>query len=116
LSRHPQLGAYQAAVLAGGFGDAAAAAPGTAGPGAAEPGGAVLAQLGTTTKSPGVQQQEPLDPQENWALDMVNDAAALMAGNSFEARHDPAKGGHGGHGCRLPEVCPLCIRGKQVTE
>ncbi|MDP9997598.1 superfamily I DNA/RNA helicase [Pseudarthrobacter sulfonivorans] len=116
LSRHPQLGAYQAAVLADGFGDAAAAAPGTAGPGAAEPGGAVLAQLGTTTKSPGVQQQEPLDPQENWALDMVNDAAALMAGNSFEARHDPAKGGHGGHGCRLPEVCPLCIRGKQVTE
>jgi hypothetical protein len=116
LSRHPQLGAYQAAVLAGGFGDAAAAAPGTAEPGAAEPGGAVLAQLGTTTKSPGVQQQEPLDPQENWALDMVNDAAALMAGNSFEARHDPAKGGHGGHGCRLPEVCPLCIRGKQVTE
>ena len=115
LSRHPQLGAYQAAVLAGGFADA----PGLAGaknPGAAAPGGAVLAQLGTTTKSPGIQQQEPLDPQENWALDMVNDAAALMAGSSFEARHDPAKGGHGGHGCRLPEVCPLCVRGKQVTE
>jgi hypothetical protein len=115
LSRHPQLGAYQAAALAGGFADA----PGLAGAeqsGAAAPGGAVLAQLGTTTKSPGIQQQEPLDPQENWALDMVNDAAAVMAGNSFEARHDPAKGGHGGHGCRLPEVCPLCVRGKQVTE
>ncbi len=115
LSRHPQLGAYQAAVLAGGFADAPGMA-GAPGPGAAVPGGAVLAQLGTTTKSPGVQQQEPLDPQENWALEMVNDAAALMAGNSFEARHDPAKGSHGGHGCRLPEVCPLCIRGKQVTE
>ncbi|WP_354214400.1 MULTISPECIES: ATP-dependent DNA helicase [unclassified Arthrobacter] len=115
LSRHPQLGAYQAAVLAGGFPDA----PGTTGAAeldAAVPGGAVLAQLGTATKSPGVQQQEPLDPEENWALAMVNDAAALMAGNSFEARHDPAKGSHGGHGCRLPEVCPLCIRGKQVTE
>jgi hypothetical protein len=76
----------------------------------------VLAQLGTTTKSPGVQQQEPLDPQENWALEMVTDAAVLMSGSSFEARHDPAKGSHGGHGCRLPEVCPLCVRGKQVTE
>jgi hypothetical protein len=115
LSRHPQLGAYQAAILAGGFRDL----PGTTAPavaGGAVPGGAVLAQLGTTTKSPGVQQQEPLDPQENWALEMVTDAAVLMSGNSFEARHDPAKGSHGGHGCRLPEVCPLCVRGKQVTE
>ncbi len=115
LSRHPQLGAYQAAILAGGFPDL----PGMTGPavpGGPVSGGAVLTQLGTTTKSPGVQQQEPLDPQENWALEMVTDAAVLMSGNSFEARHDPAKGSHGGHGCRLPEVCPLCVRGKQVTE
>jgi superfamily I DNA/RNA helicase len=110
LSRHPQLGAYQAAVLAGGFENVAGV------PGNALPGGAVLAQLGTGTKNPGVQQQEAIDPQENWALDMVTEAAAVMSGNSFEARHDPSKGGHGGHGCRLPEVCPLCIRGKQVTE
>ncbi|WP_457967794.1 ATP-dependent helicase [Arthrobacter sp. D1-29] len=110
LARHPQLGAYQAAVLAGGFKDAAGR------PLAASPGGAVLAQLGTGTKSPGVQQQEPLDPRENWALEMVTDAAAIMAGSNFEARHDPSKGSHGGHGCRLPEVCPLCVRGKQVTE
>lgn len=110
LARHPQLGAYQAAVLAGGFRDEAGR------PLAAQPGGAVLAQLGTGTKNPGVQQQEPLDPQENWALEMVTDAAAIMAGSNFEARHDPSKGSHGGHGCRLPEVCPLCVRGKQVTE
>jgi superfamily I DNA/RNA helicase len=109
LERHPQLGAYQAAVLAGGF-----AGPDD-GP-APLPGGAVLAQLGTTTKSPGVQAQKALDPAENWALAMVDDAARVMSGNTFEARHDPAKGGHGGHGCRLPEVCPLCARGKQVTE
>ena len=115
LSRHPQLGAYQAAVLGGGFAELPGLS-GTAVQGAPAPGGAVLAQLGTATKSPGVQQQEPLDPQDNWALDMVTDAAVLMSGNSFEARHDPAKGNHGGHGCRLPEVCPLCIRGKQVTE
>ena len=54
--------------------------------------------------------------QDNWALDMVGDAARVMSGSTFEARHDPSKGGHGGHGCRLPEVCPLCVRGKQVTE
>ncbi|MGO4190836.1 ATP-dependent helicase [Arthrobacter sp. YAF17] len=109
LERHPQLGAYQAAVLAGGF-----AGPDDGPP--PLPGGAVLAQLGTTTKSPGIQAQTPLDPAENWALDMVGDAARVMSGSTFEARHDPSKGGHGGHGCRLPEVCPLCVRGKQVTE
>ncbi|WP_309976301.1 ATP-dependent DNA helicase [Arthrobacter oryzae] len=110
LSRHPQLGAYQAAVLAGGFSE-----PGTPA-GGAQPGGAVLAQLGTSNKSPGIQVQEPLDGADNWALDMVDEAAQLMSGSHFEARHDPAKSGHGGHGCRLPEVCPLCPRGKQVTE
>ena len=108
LSRHPQLGAYQAAVLAGGFDTGTPTSP--------QPGGAVLAQLGTTAKSPAIQQQEPLDPQENWALDMVKDAAAVMGGSEFLARHDPSKGSHGGHGCRLPEVCPLCVRGRQVTE
>lgn len=109
LERHPQLGAYQAAVLAGGF-------PGSDDGTPLLPGGAVLAQLGTGTKSPGVQSQPPLDPAANWALDLVGDAARVMSGSTFEARHDPAKGGHGGHGCRLPEVCPLCGRGKQVTE
>ncbi|MET1065183.1 MAG: ATP-dependent DNA helicase, partial [Arthrobacter sp.] len=109
LERHPQLGAYQAAVLAGGF-------PGPDDGPPPLPGGAVLAQLGTTTKSPGIQAQAPLDPAENWALDMVGAAAQVMSGSTFEARHDPSKGGHGGHGCRLPEVCPLCVRGKQVTE
>ncbi len=108
LSSHPQLGAYQAAVVAGGF---------EAGPqGNGLSGGAILAQLGTGAKNPSIQQQEPLDPQENWALDMVKDAAAVMGGSEFVARHDPAKGSHGGHGCRLPEVCPLCARGRQVTE
>ena len=109
LSRHPQLGAYQAAVLAGGF-DAGL------GEARSSSGGAVLAQLGTSAVNPAVQQQEPLDPVENWALDMVTEAAAVMGGNEFTARHDPAKGSHGGHGCRLPEVCPLCVRGRQVTE
>ena len=109
LERHPQLGAYQAAVLAGGFAGSDDGPPPL-------PGGAVLAQLGTSTKSPGIQAQAPLEPQDNWALEMVGDAARVMSGSIFQARHDPSKGGHGGHGCRLPEVCPLCVRGKQVTE
>ncbi len=115
LARHPQLGAYQAAVLQGAF-DAGSGLPEGAAANGAVPGGAVLAQLGTKTKSPGIQVQEALDAGDNWAQDMVNEAAALMSGATFEARHDPSKGGHGGHGCRLPEICPLCARGKQVTE
>ncbi|TLM85726.1 ATP-dependent helicase [Pseudarthrobacter sp. NamE2] len=110
VAKHPQLGAYQAAVLAGGFQGSGANG------GTTLPGGAVLAQLGTSAKNPAIQQQEALDPQDNWAIDMVKEAAAVMGGNEFEARHDPAKGSHGGHGCKLPEVCPLCVRGKQVTE
>ena len=76
----------------------------------------MLAQLGTTTKSPGVQHQDPLDPAENWALDMVNEAADVMSGNDSRRGTIPPRADHGGHGCRLPEVCPLCARGKQVTE
>ncbi|MBT2586033.1 ATP-dependent DNA helicase [Arthrobacter sp. ISL-95] len=118
VARHPQLGAYQAAVLKGAFQDAGTGqdlqdSGSTTG---SVPGGAVLAQLGTKTKSPAVQQQDPLDPKDNWAETLVNEAASLMAGATFEARHDPGKGGHGGHGCRLPDICPLCARGKQVTE
>ncbi len=118
VARHPQLGAYQAAVLKGAFQDAGTGQePSDAGAATGfVPGGAVLAQLGTKTKSPGIQQQDPLDSAENWAESLVNEAAALMAGATFEARHDPGKGGHGGHGCRLPDICPLCARGKQVTE
>ncbi|MDR6435759.1 superfamily I DNA/RNA helicase [Paenarthrobacter nicotinovorans] len=121
VARHPQLGAYQAAVLRGAFKDAGTSEEATDSGSNTEhegfaPGGAVLAHLGTKTKTPAVQQQDPLDPSANWAEELVNEAAALMAGASFEARHDPGKSGHGGHGCRLPDVCPLCARGKQVTE
>ncbi|MDI2035458.1 ATP-dependent helicase [Paenarthrobacter nitroguajacolicus] len=122
VANHPQLGAYQAAVLRGAFMDALPVGqdpdvgPGTEPVRNLVPGGAVLAQLGTKTKSPAVQQQDPLERGDNWADGLVNEAAALMAGATFEARHDPGKGSHGGHGCRLPDICPLCARGKQVTE
>ncbi len=105
VERNPQLGSYQAAVIAGALGTEL---PST-------PGGAALVQLGTTTKSPGEQAQDPVG-DEDWATPMVLGAARLMAGNSFNTRHDPSKAGRNGSGCRLPSVCPLCEEGRQVTE
>lgn len=105
VERNPQLGSYQAAVLAGGLGPELPS----------RPGGAALVQLGTSTKSPGEQAQEPVG-DEDWATPMVLAAARLMAGNEFQTRHDPSKAGRTGSGCRLPSVCPLCDEGRQVTE
>ncbi|MCC9146410.1 MULTISPECIES: ATP-dependent DNA helicase [unclassified Arthrobacter] len=105
LQGHPQLAAYQEAVREGALPDAPRV-----------PGGAALVQLGTTNKGVSVQEQPPLDPQDTTARDMVRDAAALMSAAFFETVHDPGRSGFGGNGCRLPEICPLCAEGKQVTE
>ncbi|WP_372697951.1 ATP-dependent helicase [Arthrobacter sp. JSM 101049] len=105
VERNPQLGSYQAAVLAGALGPELPT----------RPAGAALVQLGTTAKSPGEQAQEPVG-DDDWATPMVLAAARLMAGNGFQARHDPSRAGRTGSGCRLPSVCPLCDEGRQVTE
>ncbi|TJY71305.1 ATP-dependent helicase [Arthrobacter sp. CAU 1506] len=105
LERHPQLGSYQAAVQAGGFSGQQPA-----------PGGASLVQLGQDLKTVKVQQQDSLADGEDWATPMIHEAAALMSAAQFEARHDPQRSRNGGHGCRAPEICPLCAEGKQVTE
>ncbi|MDK1359581.1 ATP-dependent DNA helicase [Arthrobacter sp. zg-Y1219] len=118
LENHPQLAAYQEAVREGAV-NREMPAPGNADSSAPEPsrpGGAALVQLGTTSKSVAVQQQPPLDPEDTRARDMVREAAALMSDSTFETVHDPTRGSFGGHGCRLPEICPLCPEGKQVTE
>ena len=138
IARHPQLAAYQTAVASGarldgdgdGEGDsdsdgdgegvvagadpsenqdAVVAAPGV-------PGGASLVQLGTKAKGVSVQEQPPVGPEDTWARTMIEDAAALMAAATFETIHDPRRSGFGGSGCRLPEICPLCEEGKQVTQ
>ncbi|WP_422390265.1 ATP-dependent helicase [Arthrobacter sp. N1] len=142
IARHPQLAAYQTAVASGalsgdpsddlsggesagsdagleGQGAVAGAAEdgaGRADPMASLPGGASLVQLGTTAKNVSVQDQPAVGPDDAWARTMIGDAAALMAAASFEAVHDPRRSGFGGSGCRLPEVCPLCEEGKQVTQ
>ena len=105
LEGHPQLAAYQEAVRQGALQDVPAV-----------PGGAALVQLGTTSKGVSVQEQPPLGPEDKSALAMIEEAAALMSDNTFDTVHDPARSGYGGHGCRLPEICPLCTEGKQVTE
>ncbi|MHA7262500.1 ATP-dependent helicase [Arthrobacter sp. TMN-37] len=107
LGQHPQLAAYQAAVSGGGLLEAA---------GSDTPGGAALVQLGTTAKGAAVQEQPPLEPGDTWATDMIGQAALLMAAAQFDSVHDPGRSGFGGSGCRLPEICPLCAEGKQVTE
>ena len=105
LQGHPQLAAYQEAVREGAVPDASRV-----------PGGAALVQLGTSNKGVSVQEQPPLDPDDTTARDMVRDAARLMSAAFFETVHDPGRSGFGGNGCRLPEICPLCAEGKQVTE
>ncbi|WP_081737799.1 UrvD/REP family ATP-dependent DNA helicase, partial [Arthrobacter sp. H41] len=107
IEGHPQLASYQVAVNEGGLTDRAAAR---------ESGGAALVHLGTKNKEASVQEQHPLDPSEDWARAMIQEAARLMSAASFETVHDPRRSGFGGSGCRLPEVCPLCAEGRQVTQ
>ncbi|MBG6179898.1 ATP-dependent helicase [Arthrobacter sp. CAN_A1] len=106
LDQHPQLASYQVAVAEGALTDGQPAGSG----------GAALVQLGTTRKEAGVQQQPPLATDDRWARDMIEEAARLMSAAQFDTVHDPKRSGHGGSGCRLPEICPLCPEGRQVTE
>ncbi|MFI7496471.1 ATP-dependent helicase [Kocuria sp. M4R2S49] len=121
IAEHPQLAAYQVALTAGagtamvaGEDEAVLELPG--GTVTELSGGALLVQLGTRAKSPSVQQQDPLDPDATWARELITRAAELVAGERFTARHDQAEGGFNGHGCKLPQICPLCAEGRQVSE
>ena len=131
IPEHPQLAAYQVALQAG-AGQAMQNSVqsedlhGTDRPERIElpegtvltqPGGALLVQLGDATAKPGVQQQDPLDEDHQWARELIAQAALLMAGTRFEARHT-AEQENGGHGrsCAVPWLCPLCAQGRQVTE
>jgi hypothetical protein len=107
LEQHAQLASYQVAVVAGAFAQEPDRAEQQA------TGGAELVQLGDGTAKLTVQQQAALEDAA-WAIQLVERAAETMAGERFEARHEPGAGFTGG--CRLPDICPLCIRGRQVTE
>lgn len=100
---HPQLGAYQIAVTAGGFDDVA--------PGVRESGGAALVQLGGKQQSFTTQRQDALPAgNDTWAHDMVRRAADGMAGAVFDATENEL--------CRVCPVrtsCPVQGEGRQVT-
>lgn len=138
VPEHPQLLAYQAALAAGAGAamvqeaqDRAAqqdqhepSAPSAAveplelaeGLLTVLPGGALLVQLGTPTKGFTTQLQPGLAPEDDWVREVITAAADLVAGDRFLARHTGSGGRHGGIRCRLPEICPLCQEGRQVTE
>lgn len=108
---HPQLGAYQVAVTAGGFAEQAAAA---GHPGAGS-GGAALLPLGDGNKSVKTQEQPAMVPgSEEDPTRKVMEAALLMAQAAFPARHGADWSAR--NGCPVPTICPLCPEGKQITE
>lgn len=108
---HPQLGAYQVAVTAGGFAELAEAA----GFSGSVSRGAALLPLGDGTKSVKTQDQPAMVPgSENDPTSKVMEAALLMAQAAFPARHGTDWSER--NGCPLPTICPLCPEGKQITE
>jgi RecB family exonuclease len=98
LAVHPQLGAYQAAVQAGAFGDGERS------------GGALLVQLAASGKDP-EQYQPPLADAEEpeWINGEINYVAGRLRGSEFTARVNQACGY-----CDLQKCCPLQA-GRQVT-
>ena len=136
METHPQLAAYQIAVEAGAGeqlaeryrAEAAAAESGEPAPDArpqeltyesstGRSAGAALMQLGVSDVNDDskarLQVQPALEDNDEWAMDLVQRAAELIAGAQVQTRH--REGTHG-HGCRLPELCPICTRGRQVTQ
>lgn len=136
VATHPQLAAYQIAVEAGAGeqlaeryrAEAAAAQSGEPAPDARPQeltyesssgcsAGAALMQVGVSgvndDSKARLQVQPALEDNDEWAVDLVQRAAELIAGAQVQTRH--REGTHG-HGCRLPELCPICTRGRQVTQ
>ncbi len=103
LARHPQLGVYQLAVMLGGFIEH----------GVREPGGAELVHVGKASGAKGavVQIQRSLagDPDPGWALSLVKEVAAGMAGPRF-----PATANDRCRTCPAASSCPVDERGEQV--
>lgn len=136
MQTHPQLAAYQIAVEAGAGeqleeryrAETAALEAGEPLPDTrpqeleytgytGRSGGAALVQLGVSDVNDDskarLQVQPALEDNDEWAVDLVQRAAELIAGAQVQTRH--REGTHG-HGCRLPELCPICTRGRQVTQ
>jgi RecB family exonuclease len=100
LPEHPQLGAYQAAIEAGGFAEFGD-----------QSGGAALVQLGSHA---GVKEQvqEPLSsaPDPGWAADLVKRTGATMAAATFQAVANAKC-----RTCPVRTSCPVDAKGRHVT-
>ncbi|QRZ62225.1 ATP-dependent DNA helicase [Rothia sp. ZJ932] len=132
LEKHPQLASYQVALEAGAGEQMVAELQNSADsprPPAQDTtetalphlmnlqelsGGAWLIQLGDGTKKLSQQEQPPLTTEDAWAVELINRAAELISLDTFQARH--GTGSAYTHGCKLPEICPLCARGRQITQ
>ncbi|PXY32479.1 ATP-dependent helicase [Prauserella muralis] len=101
--RHPQLAAYQLALMLGAF----------AGQGDRKPGGARLVYVAKGHNKTGAAQREqpPLDDEagQEW-LELVLQAAAATAGPEYTANENPDCDRCPGRG-----ACPLRPEGRQVT-
>ncbi|GEE03949.1 DNA helicase [Gordonia spumicola] len=102
--QHPQLAAYQLALLLGGVD----------GVPPSQPGGGRLVYVNSANKKTGAAErlQEPLTPEQvqEW-LDVVRAAATSSVGPVFTATPNPGCG----H-CSLAAACPAKLRGKAVTD
>ncbi|QRQ77498.1 ATP-dependent helicase [Glutamicibacter protophormiae] len=106
---HAQLGVYQTAIQLGALQEH----PDTAGL-SDDPAGASLVYVGTSAKSPALRDQPALG-EDDWARTLILEAAELMGHTEFTTRHVAGSAGLLGS-CTLPEICPLCNEGRQVTE
>ena len=103
LGRHPQLGAYQAAVEAGAFA--------AAGDGTRTSGGALLVNVKPPRREPLEQRQVPLaaDEDPTWAAELLTSTAEGMAGAAFPASdHEQCRT------CPVRTSCPVRVEGRQV--
>ncbi|MFJ2620558.1 ATP-dependent helicase [Glutamicibacter sp. NPDC087344] len=106
---HAQLGVYQTAIQLGALQEH----PETKGL-SDDPAGASLVYVGTSAKSPALRDQPALG-EDDWARKLILEAAELMGQTEFTTRHVAGSAGLMGS-CTLPEICPLCTEGRQVTE
>lgn len=102
IAEHPQLGAYQLAVLSGAFEESS------------ESGGAALVQIGGTTKDAKWQPQPPLGEAENpdWVRDLVLAVAQRYRGSEFTAKYNSRCESQ----CALASSCPIHPRGRTISQ
>lgn len=103
IEHHPQLGAYQVAVVAGAF-EASAAAAGVPGELRHTSGGAALVQVGKAalTTGPRVQAQEPVAADDPWASELIDASADGMGAATYQAVVNRRCGT-----CAVRYACPL---------